>query len=277
MDPIVFIHGYSAESKTDDPAAIAGIYGSLPQALRDLYGGVVEIDLSRYVSLEDGVTVDDISRALERALRGDFAQLLKGPLNVIIHSTGALVIRNWIRSHSASPSPVRNMIYLAGANLGSGWAHIGKGQLAKWGRMVFQGGAERGVHVLDALELGSSWTLDLHLSFLRPGATMADFAVREFVIVGTQALAAWFTAPIRYGHEDGSDGVVRVAASNVNFNYLRFGPTAAAQALDYDDAVAQNAAHASRAGMDASYYELKEAARPGDPGRPEVPFAIPYE
>jgi hypothetical protein len=38
MDPIVLIHGYSAESKQTTSAAIQKIYGTLPQALRDAYG-----------------------------------------------------------------------------------------------------------------------------------------------------------------------------------------------------------------------------------------------
>src|ERR1039458_4680674 len=47
MEPIVLIHGYSAEGK-DSPDAIPSIYGSLPQSLKQIYGGnaVVEIDLS---------------------------------------------------------------------------------------------------------------------------------------------------------------------------------------------------------------------------------------
>ncbi len=70
MKPIVLIHGYSAESKTASAAATAKIYGTLPEALADIYGAeaVVEINLSRYISLEDGITIDDISRGLDRAL-----------------------------------------------------------------------------------------------------------------------------------------------------------------------------------------------------------------
>ena len=75
MDPIVLIHGYSAESKQTTPAAIQKIYGALPQALRDAYGndGVIEIDLSRYITLEDGLTIDDIARAFDRVLKAEFA------------------------------------------------------------------------------------------------------------------------------------------------------------------------------------------------------------
>ena len=120
MEPIVLIHGYSAESKDTTEAAIASIYGALPKSLKAIYdrNAVVAINLSRYVSLEDGITVDDISRALDRALRTDYPKLLQGRFHVIIHSTGALVIRNWIRKFSPKPSPLANLVYLAGANLG---------------------------------------------------------------------------------------------------------------------------------------------------------------
>jgi len=280
MEPIVLIHGYSAESKKTDPPSITAIYGTLPQALRDEYGrpAVVEIDLSRYITLEDGLTIDDISRALDRALRDDFPHLLRGAFHVIIHSTGALVIRNWIRRFSPKPSPIRKLIYLAGANFGSGWAHIGKGQLAQWARFVFQGGAERGVQVLDALELGSDWTLDLHLHFLQPGHTMTgDYQVQEHAIIGTQADVSWFPIPIRYAKEDGSDGVVRVSACNVNFNYVRFGPTAGALELSWKQAAQELGRHRERQKDRTAYYEIKRTSQPGVAGRPVVPWAIPYQ
>lgn len=289
MDPIVLIHGYSAESEGVSKKDIHGIYGSFPDDLKRLYSaaGVVEIDLSRYISLEDGISVDDISRALDRALKSDdYAHLLAGKFSVIVHSTGALVIRNWIRKFSPKPSPVKRLVYLAGANFGSGWAHIGKGQVAKWARLVFQAGAERGVQVLDALELGSSWTLDLHHHFLQEGTRMrADYGVYEFVLCGSQAQVSWFEAPVRYAREDGSDGVVRVSASNVNVQYLRFTPTKASQDIAWDElAKVEKTDVESSAGkrlkrLDAlaGAYTFAETRLPGTDGPPLVPLAIPYD
>jgi hypothetical protein len=279
MDPIVLIHGYSAECRESRPANIVGIYGSLPKALKRIYGrrAVVEINVSRYISLEDGVTIDDISRAFHRALTTEHPRLSAGRFHVVIHSTGALVIRNWIRKFSPKPSPIANLVYLAGANFGSGWAHIGRGQLAKWGRFVFQGGAERGVQVLDALELGSSWTLDLHLHFLQPGNAMfTDYGVQESVITGSQADVSWFPIPIRYAKEDGSDGVVRVAAANLNFHYVRFGPTQSALETSWQDARRQLEKHLERARRRTDFYEVKESSFPGTPERPTVPVGIPF-
>lgn len=280
MEPIVLIHGYSAESKKIDKDSIVGIYGTLPQFLSEKYGqgGVVEIDLSRYVSLNDGVTVDDISHALNRALCADYSYLLQKPFHVIIHSTGALAIRNWIRRYSPKPSPIKNLIHLAGANFGSGWAHIGKGQIAQWGRLIFDQGAERGVQVLNALELGSSWTIDLHSFFLREGTRMLeDYKIFEYVVIGTQADAAWYTFPIRYAKEDGSDGVVRVSGGNLNFNYVRFGPKSGSVSLDWNEVKKQLAKYPKDTAKLEQYYEIKERSQPGQDNREEIPIAIPFQ
>jgi hypothetical protein len=105
----------------------------------------------------------------------------------------------------------------AGANFGSGWAIIGEGQVARWGRYVFEHGAQRGAKVLEALELGSSQTLDVHLHFIEHGNRMLeDYLVQEYILVGTQADPEWFTIPVRYAKEDGSDGTVRVSGSNLS-------------------------------------------------------------
>src|ERR1043165_6675835 len=111
MKPVVLIHGYSAESPSADPTSITNIYGTLPQRLRASYD-VIEVDLSRYVSLNDSVSVADIARGLNRALLEQYQRLLESGFHVIIHSTGALVIRAWIRLFSAKPAPLRNLVYL---------------------------------------------------------------------------------------------------------------------------------------------------------------------
>jgi len=274
MKPVVLIHGYSAESPSPDPTSIANIYGTLPQRLRGSYD-VIEVDLSRYVSLNDSVSVADIARALNRALLEQHPDLLESGFHVVIHSTGALVIRRWIADFSPKPSPVRNLVYLAGANLGSGWASVGQGQIARWGRFVFERGAQRGLKVLHSLEFGSSSTIDLHLSFIRKDSRMAeDYKVQEFVIVGTQADPGWFEFPVRYAREDGSDGVVRVAASNLNFNYLVIGPKTDAAVLSWP--AIQMAVQSAAAKADfAEYYEVKSSCYAGK-DRSLVPCGIPY-
>jgi hypothetical protein len=146
---------------------------------------------------------------MDRALKAEHSDLLKNGFHVIIHSTGALVVRNWIRKFSPKPSPINNLIHLAGANFGSGLAHIGKGQLSRWGRLIFSG-TGRGTQILDELEFGSWKTLDMHLHFLRQGNDMLnDYQVQEFCIIGSQTLSFLRPIPIRYVKEDSADNTVR--------------------------------------------------------------------
>ncbi len=231
MQPIVLIHGYSAEGKS---RKVKEIYGSLPKDLRARFGrpNVVEIDLSRWISLSDGIALDDISFALERALRSRaYRSLLDSGFHVVIHSTGALVIRNWLRLFGEKPAPVANLVHLAGANFGSGLAHIGQGQLVRWGREIFQD-VESGVRVLSELELGATKTLDLHLGFLESGRQMSkDYGVREFCMIGSQSSDLMQLVPIRYVKEDSADGVVRTSAGNLNFNHIRIAATRKGQRI----------------------------------------------
>src|SRR5260370_22620698 len=153
MKPIVLVHGYSAESPSPDPTSIANIYGTLPQRLRASYD-VIEVDLSRYVSLNDSVSVADIARGLNRALIEQHPGLLESGFHVVIHSTGALVIRRWIADFSPKPSPIRNLVYLAAANLGSGWASIRPGKNPRRGPLFVGSGDHRGGKVLQSPECG---------------------------------------------------------------------------------------------------------------------------
>ena len=84
MEPILLIHGYSAESDGTDLASIKTEYGSLPDRLQGRYGSsnVMEIDLSRYISLDDGVSIDDVSRALNNILVRDHSPLLHRSFHV---------------------------------------------------------------------------------------------------------------------------------------------------------------------------------------------------
>jgi hypothetical protein len=301
MEPILLVHGYSAESAHNDPADVVRIFGQLPDGLKRIFPAppVLDVNISRYISLDDGVDLEDITLAFDRVLKNNFSQLHSDGFNAIIHSTGALVLRNWIRRCSPRPSPCRRIIHLAGANLGSGWAHLGETLLAKWLRYIGEGGSERGMAVLDGLELGSNWAWELHRYFLQHGNTMlADYHVMEFSIIGSQPPPKNMIVPFRYGKEDGSDGVLRVAASNLNHHYIRIGLAVAPENVDWDKAVefSRRTVDASAAGDVADfsvpddifageYYTLLEENLPGEPPlnvtaaaapRPVVPFAIPY-
>jgi hypothetical protein len=302
MEPVILVHGYSAEGDSSEPAAVARIFGTLQDDLKKMFSGppVLDVNISRYISLDDGVDLDDITLAFDRALKSDFPDLVAHGFNAIVHSTGALVLRNWVRRFSSTrPSSCRRIVHLAGANLGSGWAHVGESTLAKWLRFVGQGGKERGLAVLDGLELGSNWALALHYHFLTPGNSMLeDYGVMEFSLVGSQPMPESMIIPVRYGREDGSDGVVRVAASNLNHHYIRVGPSRAPEDVKWEDAAefSERTVNASAQGNLAdftgadtifagNYYKLLEQSLPGEAPiwdaaagrvRPVIPFAIPY-
>ena len=274
MKPILLIHGYASEGKNN---SVQEIYGSLPEDLRTEFGDAIqELNLSRWISLNDGVALDDISFAMERALNSDtYKHLLETGFHVIIHSTGALVVRNWIRLFSSKPCPIDNLVYLAGANFGSGLAHIGQGQLARWGRLIFQQ-TGRGMKVLNELEFGSWKTLDLHLSFLKQGHSMYDdFQVQEFCLIGSQTLDLLRYVPIRYVKEDSSDNTVRTSASNLNYNYIKVFPKSTAYQLSTRELskVVQSRLNNKLLNVDHYEYDLEFLSE----GRREVPFAVIFE
>ena len=113
---------------------------------------------------------------------------------------------------------------------------------------------------------------------MKGGSTLSEsFQVREAVIVGSQAEVKWFEIPVRYAKEDGSDGVIRVSACNVNFHYLRLVPKETAWKLAFSEAQNYLANFRDRKPGLIGYYEVAEVSRPGDANRPEVPLAIPYQ
>ena len=274
MKPVLVIHGYSSEGKEK---GVDEIYGNLPAELRKTLGAenVREIDLSRWISLNDGISLDDVSLAMDRALKAECSDLLASGFHVIIHSTGALVSRNWIKKFSPKPSPVHNLIHLAGANFGSGLAHVGKGQLARWGRALTIG-TGCGFRILNELEFGSWKTLDMHLHFLQEGSRMIeDYQVQEYCIIGSQVPELYRFAPIRYVKEDSSDCTVRTSSGNLNFNYVSIAPGPNVLPDEQIQKMVDQRFNGKQ--VMGSYYKIETFSLAGEGSRTEIPFAIPYE
>ena len=277
MEPILLVHGYSTDASSEpNRDSVAGMYGNLPKWLRKEYGpkNVFELNVSRYISLEDGIGIDDIARAFDIALRTDFKHLYDKTFHVIIHSTGALVVRTWILKFSGGRQPIRNLIYLAGANLGSGWAHLGRGQLARWYRQ-FNSGDEPGVRVLNALELGSSETIDMQVAMISGGDPISVHGVREYVIIGTQPKTSSFLIPIKYAKEDGSDGTVRVSASNLNYNYVKYVANEKGRRVNAKQVIADTRTETLPAHADYYHVDRDKSSVAGT-DRAVVPLAIPW-
>lgn len=215
---IVFVHGWSV-ANTDT-------YGGLPLALQSSISTQLNIQvqhlmLAKYVSFADEVKVDDISRGMQHAVNEEvLPKLATGEKFVCVtHSTGGPVVRNWINQyyqHNLTQCPISHLIMLAPANHGSALAQLGKGKLARM--KFFTEGVEPGVGVLDWLELGSDQSWDLNRQWLDYDCTADGLYV--FALTGQRIDRAFYDNLNSYTDEAGSDGVVRVAAANMNYGLL---------------------------------------------------------
>ncbi len=214
MSTLVFVHGWSVTStasygqmpqRLQQQAAAQG----LPLTLRDLW-------LGEYVSFDDAVTMDDLVRAFDHALRD--LHLLEPGFACITHSTGGPVVREWLRAQRDRPgrySTIRltHLVMLAPANFGSALAQLGKGVI---GRLkAWFDGVEPGQRILDWLELGSAASLSLNLDRIH-GADPVASGQFPFVLIGDRPDRSLYDHLNSYTGEDGSDGVVRLAAANLN-------------------------------------------------------------
>lgn len=209
---VVFIHGWSV---TD-----TATYGGLPTWLSKQAGFTVSnIFLGKYISFVDTITMDDIARAMEAALREELGDTPK-PFACVTHSTGGPVARLWMQMYyGANPAacPLKHLVMLAPANHGSALAQLGKGRVGRIKSM--KDGIEPGVRVLDWLELGSDESWDLNVKWMDLDWVAAG--VYPFVLTGQSIDRAFYDHLNSYTGEPGSDGVVRVAAANLNYGLIR--------------------------------------------------------
>nr|WP_063571329.1 hypothetical protein [Luteibacter rhizovicinus] len=214
MSTLVFVHGWSVTNTST--------YGSLPEALRDRAAQagstlrVLDIHLSEYVTFDDAVGMDDIVRAFDHALRG--LALPDARFDCITHSTGGPVVMAWLRAQREHPTlyaPIHlgRVVMLAPAHFGSALATLGKsvvGRLKAW----FDG-VEPGQRILNWLELGSPESIAQNLDAIH-GKDTALSGTYLFSLIGDRPDRRLYDVVNSYTGEDGSDGVVRLAAANLN-------------------------------------------------------------
>ncbi|QMT61627.1 phospholipase PlaB [Legionella sp. PC997] len=217
---VIFVHGWSA-TNTDS-------YGELPQWLESqsknqtLNIRVGNIYLGRYISFDDSITVDDIARAFDQALRDEIADKLGDGerFACITHSTGGPIVRKWMDlyfKNNLEKCPLSHLIMLAPSNHGSALAQLGKSRLGRI-KSFFEG-VEPGQQVLDWLELGSDMSWQLNESWLDYECTA--HGIYSFVLTGQKIDRQLYDALNSYTGEAGSDGIVRVAATNMNYSLLK--------------------------------------------------------
>jgi hypothetical protein len=224
MTTLIFVHGWSVTNTST--------YGQMPQQLQQqsatagLALTLADIRLSEYVSFDDAVTMPDLVRAFDHALRD--LHLFDATFACITHSCGGPVVREWLRAQRDKPathSTIRlsHLVMLAPANYGSALAQLGKGML---GRLKsWFAGVDPGQRILDWLELGSAESLSLNLD----GIHSDDLVKRgqfQFVLTGDRPDRKLYDQLNSYTGEDGSDGVVRIAAANLNAQHAVLSPQA---------------------------------------------------
>lgn len=219
---VVFVHGWSV-THTDT-------YGDLPQRLAAesvAFGVPLRVEhlwLSRYVSFRDEVRMPDLAWAMDNAVRRDLQHLSKNErFAVITHSTGGPVARAWQHEFYADKGetcPMSHLVMLAPANFGSALAQLGKGRLSRL--KSWWGNVEPGQGVLDWLEHGSQEAWELNEKWIRRKFGPSDKSgVFPFVLTGQMIDRKIYDHVNSYTGELGSDGVVRVAAANLNSALVR--------------------------------------------------------
>lgn len=203
--PLVILHGWS-----DNSASFRKIATKLANAL-DVQPKIIR--LADYVSLEDEVRFDDLSAAMQRAWVDHGLPLDPGSVDAVIHSTGGLVIRQWMADHFAPGAvPIKRLVMLAPANFGSPLAHKGRSFI---GRVVkgYKGTKpfETGTQILNGLELASPYSWDLAGQDRFAANNHFNHGVLCTVIVGNSG----YSGLASLTNEDGSDGTVRVSAANL--------------------------------------------------------------
>jgi pimeloyl-ACP methyl ester carboxylesterase len=211
--PLVLLHGYAAQANTFDK------WKSILQGFG--FNGQQDIFIGNYVTLNNEITVDDISEGFDRALRAK--GLDQQPFDIIVHSTGMLVLRAWLTAPNANNRQrlLKHVIAFAPATFGSPLATKGRSLLGR----IFLGNHQLGPDflnsgslVLNNLEIGSSYTWYLAHRDLFGTDVFYDAKPDTpyvFVFDGTSdygELAEIFLE----NDQLGSDGVVRWAGVSLN-------------------------------------------------------------
>lgn len=172
-----------------------------------------------YNSLDDQAYYEDFAEGMQECLENrGLLGLGDRQLHFITHSTGALVLRQWLRQYTSANlhRKVGNVIFLAPANFGSPLAHKGStllGKLAKarkWG----EDAGETGDEILRGLELASpfQWGLAEFDLFGTQGTLYGGDKIRASVITGCKP----YGGLRKFVNEDGTDGTIVVSGANLN-------------------------------------------------------------
>jgi hypothetical protein len=220
---VVILHGWSDQAKSFKP--LRKFLGTKERSPGVPFA-VEEVWLGDYISMDDDVRVEDVAKRMQAVI----ADLLKSgdlssPFDMIVHSTGALVAREWLATFypegvgaDGKPCPLKRLVMLAPANFGSKLAAVGKSMIGRLTKGLTNR-LETGEQMLRALELASpyQWKLSRRDLLGQEGdqgrSPFGPDKVWPFVLIGSRAYDEGLQQVV---NECGSDGTVRVAAGNIN-------------------------------------------------------------
>ena len=150
MACVAILHGWSDKGQSFQPLRDFLTANGFPTQ---------DVFLGNYISMDDDVRVEDVAKRMDVVIQGlmDSGKLRK-PFDLIVHSTGALVARQWMLNlHQAGREiPVGRFVMLAPANFGSKLAAVGKSMIGRITKGL-SNRLETGEEMLRALELGSPY------------------------------------------------------------------------------------------------------------------------
>lgn len=206
--PIVLVHGYSASSAAfDEWREVLLGWGYTPEL----------IHVCNYVSLSDEVSIRDLAKGFEGALRAQPGLDAGEEFDAIVHSTGMLVLRSWLADDPERGSRLKHLVGLAPASFGSPLAHKGRtylGRVIRGNPLEGPDFREAGEQILSALELGSRYTWDLALKDLL--GPRKFYGVRERPYVSVFCGTEGYKGIMSVVNEPGTDGTVRMAGAALN-------------------------------------------------------------
>jgi len=216
----LLIHGYSASGLEFQKWKAALIKANIDTAT---------IEIGNYISLNNEITIKDLGEAFDRALR--LTKWSAGSkddswtFDAIVHSTGMLIVRQWLTSDPFGPDDARSrvrrlkhLVGLAPATFGSPQGKKGRswlGALVKGNRDLGPDFMNAGDMVLDGLELGSRYTWDLALNDMLGARPMYDEGPQTpyvAVFIGN----AGYSGIAAVANSPGTDGTVRWAGCALN-------------------------------------------------------------
>ena len=215
---VVLIHGYSA--KADDLCQGLGKH-LLAANSRKGAKGLPNLKLwyADYNSLDNQACLEDMAEGMHLELKQQ-GLLNGGPrsLSFVVHSTGGLVVRQWLKQYAwaGSLDLCRSIVFLAPANFGSPLAHKANsvlGRIAKGNRSA-QDFLEVGERIVKSLELGSpkQWELAHFDLFDHKGTIYHPDGIHAYVITGTKPYGGLRSLI----NEEGTDGTIVVSGAGLN-------------------------------------------------------------